>query len=345
MTGGNGLAPRGTLRGAALDDLAVALRLSRRSIDIATPFLSYPVARLLIRQAAAGRARQLRLLTAVNHAAVEGGYLDPDAVVAFHDSGFLVHSLRNLHAKLVSADRKWAMVGSGNLTVAGSNGGNAELGVVLTRPQARQAATEFFEKWWSASEPVDVSRLPALRKRRFPRAPERRQRQGQGGFYRGPVGAMLTAARADSRNSGYWLKIMSASDERTTPGYWQRLTWISDRHRLRGSQVIRKPAYAIGDQLVIYLTRGERQACPAIVRVKGTPRYDPELVRKHALKPDNHEKWAWVTDVEVVHAVRSMARAPSLGDIGVAAHSVRQQGHIHLNDDQFRRALRRIRGW
>jgi hypothetical protein len=344
MTDGSALAAPGALLESALDEMVAAVRTGRSSIEIATPFLSAPVARLLAREARSARAKTRRLLTAVNVGAVEGGYLDPDALIAFRDADFEVASVRNLHAKVVLVDRRWGLVGSGNLTVAGSNGGNAELGVVLNASQSRRAAMEFFDRWWDAAEMVNFRTLPRLARRYRPRSPERRQREGQGGFYKSTVGSALAEARKDARHSGYWLKIMYSSPQREEAQFWRSLSWVGDRHQHQGKAITHKPSYAIGDQLVIYLTRGARNGCPAIVRVKALPRYDPSLVRKHALRPDDHKKWSWVTEVEVVASVRTMAKAPSLSAIGVASRSVRQQGHIHISDDQFREALRLMRG-
>src|ERR1700748_2285390 len=109
----------GALVGVGLDDIVLALRVARKSVAIATPFLSHPVAALLVRESIGIPSRQL--LIALNDAAVEGGYLDPRGVAEFLDGGYEIRSLRNLHAKVVAVDRRWGLVGSGNLTVAGSN--------------------------------------------------------------------------------------------------------------------------------------------------------------------------------------------------------------------------------
>lgn len=213
-------ASAGSLLGVALDDLAAAVRAARQRVLIATPFLSLPVAQLLVRAADTSTAREKRLLTAVNVAAVEGGYLDPFAVQAFVDAGFEVGSLRNLHAKSVLVDDAWGLVGSGNMTVAGANGGKAELGVVLTRTQARQARKEHFDAWWAHGKPVDIAALHRLDRHR-PARPERRQRDGQGGMFSAPVGRELASFSRDRRNSGYWLKVMYGNADRAARASWK----------------------------------------------------------------------------------------------------------------------------
>lgn len=332
----------GSLVGAGLDEIVRALRRSRKTVEIATPFMSHPVAALLVRETA--QVRQRRLLVALNDAAVQGGYLDPRGIEEFVDSDFEVRSLRNLHAKVVVADRRWALVGSGNLTVAGSNGGNAELGVVLAPGQARRAAVDHFDRWWAAAEPLDVARLRALRGTRRPSSLERRQRRGQGGFFKAEPGAELEAFVDDPSRGGYWLKIMHHRPERESVTKWRGDFWISDVHRLRptdGTPLL-KPSYRIGDRLVIYLSREGRRACPAIVRVTQLPRYDPALVRREGRAGD-YKKWSWVTEVTGERVV-AMKHAPTLADLGISAASVRQHSRIRLSHRQFRRALDRIPG-
>ncbi len=331
----------GSLVGSSLGDLASAIAGAKQSVALATPFLSSRVAWHLVRAADEGGASKRRFLTALNVAAVEGGYLDPNGVEAFVAAGFDVRSLRNLHAKAAVVDDRWELVGSGNLTVAGSNGGNSELGVVLTPPQARAARADFFDPWWEAAEPLDMSYLRSLRTRKRPRSPERRQRQGQGGFFKAPLGIDLDSETLDAKSSGYWLKIMYGTPERIAASYWRRLAWISDRHTMREGQPIRRPTYQVGDHLVVYLSRGHRRACPAILRVKKLPVFDPERVRRETNAHDA-EKWAWVTEVQVV-AVADLDRAPTLSDIGVPSASVRQHGHIHLSPERYRRALTAIK--
>ena len=326
----------GSLLGAGLDDIVRALRSARRSVCIATPFLSHPVAALLVRESTA--APQRRLLVALNEAAVEGGYLDPYGVEEFVTADFDIRSLSNLHAKVVISDAHWALVGSGNLTIAGSNGGNAELGVVLGPKQARIAHDDFFDPWWAAADPLDLDYLRSLRRRR-PNSPERRQRTGRGGLFKTEAGRELEAFVGDPSRGGYWLKIMHHRPERAKPSSWQGKFWISDVHRLRpidGLPLLR-PSYRVGDRLVIYLSREGRRACPAVVRVTRTAEYEPERVRRSGW-PGDDGHWGWVTEVIGERAI-ALADAPTLEDLGIAASSVRQHSHIRLSHTQFRRAL------
>lgn len=329
----------GALLGAGLDEIVAALRCARRSVAIATPFLSHSVASLLVRESAGLRDR--RLLIALNDAAVSGGYLDPHGIEEFLGGDFEIRSLRNLHAKVVVADRNWGLIGSGNLTTSGIDGGNAELGVVLNARQASRALRDHFDPWWAASEALDVERLRTLALRRRPKYPERHHRLGQGGVFRTTPGQELAAFVDDPSRTGYWLKIMHHRPYREETRQWRGDFWISDVHRLRddGKPLLR-PNYQVGDRLVIYLSREGRRACPAIVRVTSLPRFDPDLVRQEGW-PGDDESWAWVTEVTGERVV-PIGSAPKLSDIGVRPASIRQHSRIRLSHRQYQRALAAI---
>jgi hypothetical protein len=337
------LAPAGSLLGTSLKDMAIACRQAESSVDLATPFLSADVAAFLTRACDASQAKQRRFLTASNTAAIEGGYLDSDGVAEFAAAGFEIRSVRNLHAKILLTDDRWGLVGSGNLTVAGANGGNAELGVALNATQTLAAREQHFERWWVAGEPIDLQWMRAIERRRK-RSPQRRRREGRGGLFEGEEGVDLRSFRRERNGSGYWLKILYSTQARMTARHWRRRMWVSDRHteRSNGGVPLRRPSYKVGDHLVIYVTRGERQACPAVVRVAEEPVFDPALVAREVSAADA-QKWSWVTWVEPV-ASTALAQAPTLAQIGVSSQSVRQQGHIHLSRQEYLRALGLIRG-
>lgn len=334
----------GGLVGAGLADMAYACRHAKTRIDLATPFLSADVAAYLVRACDDGKARDRRFITALNAAAIEGGYLDSDGVEELLAGDFEARSLRNLHAKVLIVDGTWGLIGSGNLTVAGSNGGNAELGIVLDAKQAKAARMDHFDRWWDEATPLDVKWMRGL-KRRAPSSGTRRRREGRGGLLRTSGGVDLGGFATNKSDSGYWLKILYGSDERMTAQHWRRRMWVSDRHTDRpgGGKPKGEPTYKVGEHLVIYVSRGERKACPAIMRVAKPPVFDPDLVARETSQEDA-AKWGWVTWVEPVAAV-ALNRAPTLGDIGVSPQSVRQHGHIRLDRQQYRRALKEIRGW
>jgi len=291
------------------------------------------VAACMIRATDESRARTKRLLTALSIAAVESGYLSVDALRAFRSAGFEVASLLNLHAKVVLVDRRWGLIGSGNLTRAGAGGGNAELGIVLGPSQARAAQSDFFDLWWRDSEPLQDSWLSSL-SRRQPANPGRAGRRGHGGIHRVAPDPELASVRAG--RSGLWLKLVYGT--RMADGVF-RQPWINDHDRLKpdGSPGGRTPGYEVGDHLVIYVTRGEQARCPAIVRVTAAPVLDSERVTRERGEAEARQ-WPWVTEVEVVHSV-PLADGPTLDDIGVGRSAIHQHDHIRLVPVQYRRAV------
>jgi hypothetical protein len=318
---------------AGLPAIESACRQASSRVLIATPFLSNDVAAYVARACEAGHAKRRRLIVAANLAAIEDGYLSPQGVRRLADSGFVIKSLLNLHAKTVLVDGRWGLVSSGNLTAAGTNNGNAELGVSLT-PQQVKHAEAFFREWWSAAEPLDLDWLlrfgsptrGALNRRR------RRQRAGQGGRWNADPPIDLRRHTAFPRDSGYWLKVVYASSSLLATE-WSSDGWVWDRHDVRDARPLHKPTYRVGDHLVVYVTKGPIRACPAVLRVTRPPVFDPDLVEREGA-PGDAEKWGWVTRVETIEAV-DLREAPTLDDIGVPAASVRQHGHIHISEAQY----------
>ena len=121
----------------AWEEIVLPLRRARREGRIATPFLSEPVARQLVAETTLARARTFSLLTWLTDASTGSGFLDPHGLDVLIEAGWNVRSLRRLHAKVVLVDGNFGLVGSGNFTAAGLQGGNVELGVVCRHPNAR----------------------------------------------------------------------------------------------------------------------------------------------------------------------------------------------------------------
>ena len=206
------------------------------------------------------------------------------------------------------------------------------------------ARRRHFEKWWTASEPIDEVWLRTLKRRR-PRSSRRRRREGRGGLFRADPAVDLAAFRQGRRDTRFWLKLLYWNEARSAARHWRRRMWVSDgdRDMPHGRPPRRRPRYPIGDHLVIYVTRGERQTCPAVMRVVAEPVFDPDLVARET-NPADARKHGWVTWVEPV-ASTALATAPTLAEIGVSSQSVGRQGHIHLSREQYRNALGLIRGW
>lgn len=324
----------GTVLDWARDEIFARIRAARREVTLASPFISAEIAREIATHAAASEARRLQLLTCLSPVATANGVLDPEALLTLLEAGWELRSGRNLHAKATLVDRSWGLVGSGNLTVRGLGGeripGNAELGVVLSKPQVEETQ-RVIRRWWKEAKPFDATDVE--------RCPKPRRRGGYGGRALGPdlgrdKSRLPPTSRARGSSTGFWLK-MIYGDPRggRRPGWWTSHGWVSDRHILRpGKKPIWRPTYGLGDLLVLYVVG---RACPAVVEVTRTAEYEPERVRDDPdSEPEDWTRWAWVTEMRPLYSV-PVEDAPSLSTIGVGSASVKRHGHIRLTRGQF----------
>lgn len=303
-----------TLVEAGLDEIVHRLERARRSALIASPFISTDVAAVLADAADDGRVPDRRLLTALNHGALASGFLSVEGLRLLEGRNFVLSSLLNLHAKVVLID-DWGLVGSGNLTAAGVDGGNAELGVALSRGQVREAR-EVFERWWDKARDVGKAELAsAARAAKRLGPPKSPTGGGTGGRYRVPAGDALARRQArygDLRGRGLWLKPVHRRAEHDDPGWWRTVTGITDPHSMRDGRMIGRPGYQPDDLLLVYISRTLR--CPAILRVTDPPRED--LKRAQAEPDPADRKRGWLTAVEPVVGC-DLDDAPDIDTIGI----------------------------
>lgn len=162
-----------------LDDLVRELRrrTERRSspppeVWLASPFLGAGVAELLaavvVGRQDAGKLGTPRVLTTLTGEAFRSGYSSPAAMTALMEV-YDVRALSNLHAKVFIID-DWAMIGTGNLSAAGLDGLNVELGMIVRGKVAAQARNAF-DAWWAKASAVTrhdlaLARSEAARGRR-----------------------------------------------------------------------------------------------------------------------------------------------------------------------------------
>jgi len=92
----------------------------------------------------------------------------------------------------------------------------------------------------------------------------------------------------------------------------------------------RRPAYAAGDLLLVYLAGTSR--CPAVCEVADEAWFDPE-----------RDRWGWRTPVRVV-AMCALEQAPLLADAGVPTRSVGRQSRLRLRPEQFAPAAALVQG-
>lgn len=300
---------------------------------LAAPFLSAHVAREIANEVSRS-GLDLRLITALTSRAVASGSLSPEGIRQLLRAEFQVRSIPNLHAKTAIVDQSWAVVGSGNLTIAGADGGNVELGIELGAQQRRALVAEY-ERWWSHATPMGEADLGPFMNvwGTAPRSISTGAPQSVGTPLK-PLGMTTQRTRRlagiEPKSSSFWIKAMY-HDKRANAGEWWRdLTWLSAVHSIRADGPIDRPSYGPGDMMLIYVK--EPRVVPAIVEVLSEPRFDPEFVNKETGSLDGG-RWGWVSEVEVVRAV-SLAEGVRLESLGVSGRGL-QNGHVRISSAQF----------
>ena len=97
---------------------------------------------------------------------------------------------------------------------------------------------------------------------------------------------------------------------------------------LRGTGFPRRPRIVAGDRLVLYASVWRRVF--AVVEALAEP------------EPRNHPRWPWTISIETLLVVPVLDAAPPVEAIGVAARSMSQQSHIHIERAHYERAVEAI---
>ena len=317
----------GKLLTFARDQLLRRIEGARKRVWLVSPFLTAPIAGRICEAVGQSSAGQRRLLTALVARSVQVGVLDPKALLKLQGYGFAIASIPNLHAKVSLVDSDWGLVGSGNLTGTGlgsGDGGNVELGVVLTPTQIRGAST-LFAGWWDEAEPVSAEVIESYAAlSRFPRT-----KTSLGDFGTAldlpqteELDRVLGEDAAVAHSRRYWIK--SNYHRRDEEVWWHR-GWISGW---------RKAPYEVGDLIVLYLSArdGGPANCPAVVRVVSPSRHDRDwaIAQRDVAVAD---KWPYVTKTSVVAEVPIPSGVP-LAVAGKSGQSV-QGGYCSISREQF----------
>lgn len=316
---------------ALIDRVAAA----RERVWLASPFVSDYFAKRICDRLPRNGKLDLRLIVALNGSGVENGTLNLAALRRFRKAGFVLGNVTNLHAKVSIVDSDWGLVGSGNLTKAGQNATNVELGVVLY-PQQHAQARSMFDAWWHDAEqiePGDIAAFEGWRKslpsrKSYPPPPK------HGKPIRVPEHSDANSPDEITGATGFWVKAMYYRPDHDNPEWWRKLDRVHDAPgRPKGG-----PQYKVGDRLVIYLR--ETQSCPAIVRVTATARFAPAESNKDL--PDYElDRWPWLTRVEMV-ASRPLKEAVSKETLEIDPLGL-QNGRKKLRRELYERAEVRLR--
>jgi len=290
---------QGQLIPFARDRLMEKIASAEKRIWLASPFLSFPVAKQIAEAANKSTAQDRKLLTALDERSVAVGVLDPRALEQLHNAKFQIRDIENLHAKVSLIGPGWGLVGSGNLTGKGlgdeEGGGNHELGAILTAKQIHEASG-FFVGWWKKAREVSADEIAEYKL--VPRVKFDRKKPKRGKSR--PVLPVTNVARLqqllDEELDGrrrYWVDANYHNPKAQT---WWHQGWISGQPEV---------AYSEGDMIVIYLGGKNRgpKSCPAIVRATTDTNTDEAWVAAHREIAKDAERWPNYTLTEVLGEV------------------------------------------
>jgi hypothetical protein len=111
----------------------------------------------------------------------------------------------NLHAKVLIADQRYAIVTSSNLTLAGLSK-NAEVGIFLDDPKIVQSLARTFDRWFAQASGIDASVLAKLERIR---RPSREHTYGKSYGKRIPVGSVEPQRSSISQRPLGWILVHS----------------------------------------------------------------------------------------------------------------------------------------
>jgi hypothetical protein len=317
----------------AREELLRRIAAAEESVWLASPFLTAPVAAQIRDAAGASSATDLRLLTALVPRSVQVGVLSPDGLSLLQEGGFQIRSIPNLHAKVSLVDSVWGLVGSGNLTgsgLGGAEGGNVELGVLLSQAQIGSAESLFADWWEGETDPVGAERIAAFDN--LPKFPRKKVNIPVPGTPLGLLGSaglerVLAEDTAQATSRRYWIK---SNYHRPDEEHWWHRDWISDW---------RRGPYEQGDLIVLYLsaTEGGPARCPAVVEAMVPSHFDPAWVVEHR-DAEAAKRWPFVTETAVVGEV-AVASGARLSVIGKKGQSV-QAGYCSISRGEFEQLVR-----
>ena len=144
--------------------------------------------------------------------------------------------------------------------------------------------------------------------------------------------AVLQAAAASWRpGARYWIKVAGTGDNPAMHGDWAVGHHKWARQYGHVSMFPRRPRIERGDRMVHY-------AAGSHARFGEGRIYLVVEVTSQAPEPSAHERWPWMVRGRYLIAGPRLEHCPLISDIDVQRSSLRRQSHIHLTDQQGRRA-------
>src|ERR1017187_1909239 len=149
--------------GAWIDELQAFAAETRNRLLIATPWIKYSAAQLLLQSLPSSRNINVRLIARFEVDDFLSGSSDLQLFYPTFPSriDFRVRAMRNLHAKIFISDDRSIILGSANLTEGGLYR-NQEAMIQSHDTVVVAEACNLFEQWWGASAELPQNYLKCI---------------------------------------------------------------------------------------------------------------------------------------------------------------------------------------
>ena len=139
------------------DELLSFIRSAKKELRVAAPYYGEDVISTILKRS---KANTKHFVLSLSEHDVRSGVQSPAALRAIlKDPSCTVKFASNLHAKVLIADQRFAIVTSSNLTLAGLSK-NAEVGVFVDDPKIVRSLARTFDRWFTQAGGIDAS-VPA----------------------------------------------------------------------------------------------------------------------------------------------------------------------------------------
>lgn len=311
-------------------ELYEALDADPGQVTLASPYLSYAVAKELAARAADSEYSWY-LLTRLDVHAAAGGYLSIAGLRFLLDAGVEMRHCPGLHAKAYVVGHRFAMIGSGNLTNAGlgfAQASNRELSVRLPRSQVRRVQRTL-DEWWDEGTDVGDDELTALQEQvdSLPRPP--RGSRDSRELSNEDLAAVVDQILGDARDTdaGLWIKAVDGTPD---PDDWNPDGWFSSHSGNR-------PGFSPGDLVLLYSK--EQSGCVGVLEVLDDPRHDPEFVTDK-IGAASGQRWPWVNTARP-RLMPLVDVVVSGEEMGVKRQGL-QGGRIRIGQSEFAHVVRAL---
>jgi len=161
------------VRGKELGDWLTQVVPKCHSIVIASPYITKSGLQPILTQHANPRRRlDIRILTSFEALSVLTGSLDVDVLCELWEQGnkaavvpsVTIYDITDLHAKVCIVDGRVAVIGSGNMTRAGTLGTNVELGVKVTARREVSEVVAQLEGWTRDLTPITATEMKRFKR-------------------------------------------------------------------------------------------------------------------------------------------------------------------------------------